>query len=219
MEGSSRQKNDQQEHKTHTHDEIQMISQQTMPQSYMNHQFPHHPGNANPNMLHNFNAHHATSMPVGLVNQVMMPGSNGSNHLTPSPSGMPLPPHHMFHPSSGMNMNTFMIQQPPVQDVQQHPTFVNAKQYKRILKRRDARAKLEEYYRQQRVHIAIKKKNNAEKAKNSASKKKGSAEGDNGKTGNGSGPRKAYLHESRHKHAMKRPRGPGGRFLTKVSVC
>jgi nuclear transcription factor Y, alpha len=65
------------------------------------------------------------------------------------------------------------------------PTYVNAKQYRRILKRRDARRVMEEYYQRRRAAIAA----IAEK--------------------------KPYVHESRHRHAMKRPRGPGGRFLKK----
>uniref|UniRef100_A0A7S1VV33 Nuclear transcription factor Y subunit n=1 Tax=Grammatophora oceanica TaxID=210454 RepID=A0A7S1VV33_9STRA len=81
-------------------------------------------------------------------------------------------------------------QAPPSQPVadQPRPTFVNAKQYRRILKRREARARLEEYYRNKRT----------------------SAVDD--------GHRKPYLHKSRHLHACKRPRGPGGRFLTKAEL-
>lgn len=81
----------------------------------------------------------------------------------------------------------------PVISVQPtRPTFVNAKQYKRILKRREARARLVEYYR-------------LKKAAQELAEANGTA-------------RRPYLHESRHRHAMKRPRGPGGRFLTKVGT-
>ena len=57
------------------------------------------------------------------------------------------------------------------------PIYVNARQYARILKRRQARILLES----RRKTIA----------------------------------RQQFLHESRHNHACKRPRGPQGRFLTK----
>tara|TARA_B110000971_G_C19834517_1_gene419599 strand:+ start:164 stop:580 length:417 start_codon:yes stop_codon:yes gene_type:complete len=70
----------------------------------------------------------------------------------------------------------------PAQIVDESPTYVNQKQYIRIIKRRVTRQKA----RAKREHIIAQIKGGA-----------------------------TYKHESRHKHACKRPRGHGGRFLTK----
>ncbi|KAI8902795.1 CCAAT-binding transcription factor (CBF-B/NF-YA) subunit B-domain-containing protein [Globomyces pollinis-pini] len=61
------------------------------------------------------------------------------------------------------------------------PLYVNARQYHRILRRREARTKWEQ----------------AHQAKLNE---------------------KTYTHESRHKHAVRRPRGPGGRFLSQIEI-
>lgn len=86
-------------------------------------------------------------------------------------------------------------QQPPSQSTAaaaavaptQRPTYVNAKQFHRILRRRETRAVLQEHYRKQ---IEARKKHD---------------------------PSKPYQHESRHRHAMKRPRVRTAGFSARTS--
>ncbi|UZJ55268.1 hypothetical protein CBS101457_004588 [Exobasidium rhododendri] len=90
---------------------------------------------------------------------------------------------------------------------EEEPLYVNPKQYNRILKRRDVRAKMEEKRRRTEEAIRTGKLDFKKliKVKDVAKAKE---EDD----------KKSYQHESRHKHAMRRPRGPGGRFLTAEEI-
>jgi hypothetical protein len=85
------------------------------------------------------------------------------------------------------------------QSIDDEPLYVNAKQYYRILKRRVARARLEEVHRLSRQR-KVRRQFICSLSHAYPSEK-------------------PYLHESRHKHAMRRPRGPGGRFLTAEEIA
>lgn len=96
------------------------------------------------------------------------------------------------------------------------PLYVNPKQYNRILKRREVRARMDEKRKRTEEaircgRIDVKKYANA---KDVAARVASSEEG-MGLVGD---EKKTYQHESRHKHAMRRPRGPGGRFLTAEEI-
>lgn len=92
------------------------------------------------------------------------------------------------------------------------PLYVNAKQYQRILKRRVARARMEEK-RRHMFMMAIKQREEEKGGSGEISE-----EWVSGLLALDEETKKPYLHESRHKHAMRRPRGPGGRFLTTEEI-
>jgi len=113
------------------------------------------------------------SQVLGLNNSII---SSASGVTTSSNGTISIPANYMVQ-SGGVPQLARVPLQTPLQELEEEPLYVNAKQYHRILKRRQARARLE-------------------------------AEGRIPKE------RPKYLHESRHKHAMNRVRGEGGRFHT-----
>ncbi|KAK1754146.1 CCAAT-binding transcription factor (CBF-B/NF-YA) subunit B-domain-containing protein [Echria macrotheca] len=86
--------------------------------------------------------------------------------------------------SKSYTHNTFPFETPhQLEPREEQSTYVNAKQFRRILKRRVFRQQWKKMFGRSSLMES-----------------------------------RTYLHESRHKHATRRPRGPGGRFLNAEEI-
>ena len=161
----------------------------------------------NATAVNGFQAGVPNSVPVNMANTNTQRLVNHLNNVTMNNSGSTDTATNMINVENGSSIHAMstgassnMNGNVGVNNNSQ-PIYVNAKQYRRILKRREARALLDEYFRKKKLAQEM------------------AVSGDeSGGNGSGSSSKRSYTHESRHRHAMKRPRGPGGRFLTKVTL-
>lgn len=119
-------------------------------------------------------------------------------HAGPSNLGLSVSMHH--DDSVDSKAEAIPAVEEEVAPTEDEPLYVNAKQYQRILKRRATRARIEEQRKKEFLAYM-------------QTREKAGKDGDLDEEG-----KKPYLHESRHRHAVRRPRGPGGRFLTKAEM-